>query len=331
MDHDLTTLERAVIAGITIADETWGRVRALVDERLPADSFLLRLREILERYEPIWVRTLSDSVLAAWIEAHLATINKAKLTLPPAAIPGGGNFGPPSGPIAIFRPRPDDPPPVVTFPKLEHAVNDLAARRVVTADEYYALDDRARSMAFTVAKIGTEDTIAKIQAALVRDVDQGLTLRDFRQAVNEVAGVGALSPSHVETVYRTNVLGAYSAGQRRVLQHPLVRTEFPYVLWSATHDSRVRPDHLAMEHAGIQGGPVYRADDPEVRRVWPPASFNCRCKIVLLTLEMAADRYGIKEAAEWLRTGHPPQFPAYVERVPLETPKGWARTFDAAA
>lgn len=137
-------------------------------------------------------------------------------------------------------------------------------------------------------------------------------------------GASALTPAHVETVFRTNVLGAYAAGQKAVLAHPAVRSEFPYVAWYATRDTRVRPDHRAMETAGLDGTNVFRADDPALLAVWPPAGWNCRCKVVLLTLEDAAAR-GVREAIAWLASGLPPARPQFVAAVPLVLPAGWAR------
>lgn len=322
MPNNLTILERSTIAGITIADEALAAVRKLIDEHLPAGVFLTRLRSILEAYEPILARTLSDAMIAAWVDAQIKTINRAKLRLTGNELraPGetwitgtGGSFGPPTiPPIAPPAPAPDEPEPVITYPKIHEAASDLAQRRIILPEEYYALSDRAKQFAFSVSKIGTLDALEKIRGALVADVEQGGTLRAFRKEVEAAVGKSALSPARIELVYRNNVIGAFSRGQKRILQHPLVKNHFPYVIWYATHDSRVRPEHLAFEKWGIGGGPVYRSDDPLVLAFWPPFFHACRCKVTMLTLEMAAERYNIEEAKLWLASGNPPQFPAYV-------------------
>jgi uncharacterized protein with gpF-like domain len=41
----------------------------------------------------------------------------------------------------------------------------------------------------------------------------------------------------------------------------------------ATHDARVRDDHLAMETLGLDGTNIYRADDPIWREYLPPWDF----------------------------------------------------------
>lgn len=273
MPTDLTVFEQSTIAGVTLADETWREIRKLVDLNLSADQFVSRLREILETYEPLWAKTLSDGMLASWIEAQVATINKAKLTLVgtgrgPQAV---GDFGPPTlPPIPPPAPAADEPPPIIRYPKIEAAVNDLVTRRILTAEEYYALSNRAKQFAFTVSKIGTEDALAKMRDLLAKDVEEGGTLAQFEKAVKQIEGASALSPARVELVYRNAVGHAHSVGQKRILQHPLVRSEFPYVVYDATHDSRVRPNHLAFEKWGIQGTAVYRIDDPLIQLYWPP-------------------------------------------------------------
>ncbi len=120
-----------------------------------------------------------------------------------------------------------------------------------------------------------------------------------------------------------HTLQAAGAGQRAVLDHPLVADEFPYLLWSATHDTRVRPEHLKMEWWGPGECAVYRRDDPMWDTLWPPASYNCRCHATPLSLEDAVS-HGSHEAREWLRTGRPPITPAWAARpYPITPPPGW--------
>ena len=333
--HAFSVLEQSTIAGVTIADETLAAVRKLVDENLPAEHFLERLRTILETYEPLWAKTLSDGMLAAWVEAQIKTIERARLKLrgdTSGLIETAGSFGPPAfPPLSPPVPMPDEPEPVIRYPKIEEAASDLARRNIILPEEYYALDWRAKQLAFTVSKIGTEDALAKVRDALVRDVQEGGTLRQFRRAVSEAVGESALRPAHVELVYRDNIMSAFSEGQKRILRNPLVRSEFPYLRYSAIHDSRTRHDHWALEKLGIQGTAIYRADDPVALEFWPPWAWNCRCRFIPITLEMAAERYGIIEAQQWLRTGNPPQFPAFVPHPDFYPPAGWRRTMDLAA
>jgi SPP1 gp7 family putative phage head morphogenesis protein len=160
-------------------------------------------------------------------------------------------------------------------------------------------------------------------AIAVEDVETGGTLRAFQRRVRAEVG-DALSPARIESVYRTQIMQAYSVGQRAVLSNPLITDEFPYLLWTATHDGRTRPEHLRMETWGQNGTAVYRADDPMFEMLYPPAGYNCRCHVIPLSLEDAA-RHGSREAQRWLRTGVPPASPLFARKpYPITDPPDWA-------
>lgn len=300
-------------------------------------------RAELARVEPLLARTLKDAQVLAWLEAGRDTARPLNLrALPPAPIsvpllalqkPAGPLFvpqaevqkPPPEPPGGYFPDRPDDPEPPVRFPQVEKAARWLATRLDYTPDEFRQLDDEARTVAFTVAKAVTLDAVNKVRQALEVDVAEGGTLKAFRAAVADALGESALGKSQVEAIYRTAVARSYSAGQRAVMEVPLVADEFPYLLYSATHDGRVRPEHLAMERLGLNGTAVYRADDPVWNRFYPPWGFRCRCIVIPLSIADAAAR-GVREAREWNRTGIPPAVPEFVPAPPFELPKNWIPT-----
>ncbi len=226
------------------------------------------------------------------------------LTIPPSTT-GSGDVRPP-----------------VRFPGIEAAGDWLAKRDIVTADEFKAMDRQAAAAAFTVARLKTVEAVKAVRDAVTEAHQDGGTLRQFREKVKGVVA-DVFSPAQVETLFRSHVGLAQAAGQRAVLEHAAVVDGFPYRLWSATHDGRVRPEHLAMETHGPGGCAVYRADDKMWDTLWPPCSWNCRC--VCLPLDLAdAARHGSKEAARWLATGTPPATPVFAARpYPITPPPGW--------
>jgi hypothetical protein len=90
-----------------------------------------------------------------------------------------------------------------------------------------------------------------------------------------------------------------------------VADQFPYLLYTAVHDARVRPEHLQLERLGLDGTAVYRRDDPIWSLFLPPWAWNCRCHVIPVDVETAAEA-GVGEARRWLRTGVPPAVPQYV-------------------
>lgn len=216
--------------------------------------------------------------------------------------------------------RPPDTEPVLgeRLPLIEAGAENLIARQVMTRDKFDRLTADARQAAFTVARLATERSIAEVRELLVESVQEGGTLRDFRRRLDEEFDGTPLGAAHLETVFRTSVQAAYSAGQEATLDHPLVGGEFPYLLYSAIHDGRARPEHLKMEQLGLDGTAVYRRDDPVMQRgrYLPPWGYNCRCATTPLTVKEAARR-GVKEAQLWLETGVEPASPAFVDTPPF--------------
>lgn len=283
------------------------------------------IRHVLAGHEPVLARALADALLAGWLTGAEAVLDKLPPPEPPPLVAAGlvppPPLSPPPPPPFAGLTDPEDEP-VVEFPMIEAAARSLADRRLLVKADFDALADGARRTAFTVAKVASLDALEKIRQALAEDVAGGGTLAEFQGRIDEALGKSALSPAHAELVYRNEVGKAHSEGLREILAHPLVEGELPYVRWVATHDSRVRPDHLDMEGNGIGGGPVYRRDDPLLRRLWPPIWHNCRCAVIPLTVEDAA-REGVEEARRWLETGRPPERPAWVNVPASRLPEHW--------
>jgi SPP1 gp7 family putative phage head morphogenesis protein len=305
--------------GLPTARKTAARLRRLVRTAAvryadrPADDILRAVRRQLARSSPDLSRAVSDGLLAGWLLA--ARGQAAESNIPPAF--------PPAPPLFAADPGDDDPDrPRVRMPAIEAAAEYLHARRLLAGDGLVALADAADRTAVAAVREATADAAAKIGEALTTDLRTGGTLPEFEAAVRDAIGVSVLADHRIEAVYRTEVGRAVASGQRAVVEHPLVADEFPDVEWSATHDDRVRDEHLMMERLGVQGTAVYRRDDPIWAKYWPPCGWNCRCVLIPMTLEDAAER-GVREAVKWLRSGRPPTAPAWVARPPFDLPKGW--------
>lgn len=333
-------LARALPAAKRSAGGLRERLVKLAGQRLPALDFLERARRLILQSEPDRERILSQSLLAAYFQPSETLVPEAiaKPPVPPLILPAPlptpfappmtktgpiGPLGPPKPPALLLIPSPESGPEI-RFPMIERAAQRLYERQVFTRQDFDNLGVEAKRQAFTVARVQSLETLGRLQDLVGKATSEGHTLREFqRGAADVLANDSPLTDAHIETVFRTNLATNYSVGQRELLEHPLIADEFPYVLWTATHDTRTRKDHLAMEKAGLNGTAVYRRDDPLLRSVWPPAGFNCRCHVIPLQREDAA-RYGVHEAQEWLRTGERPERPAWVKSVPIELPAGWA-------
>ena len=230
----------------------------------------------------------------------------------------------PGGPDEPFvhEARPEAPPPEVVFPMIEEATNKLLSRRAMTRMEFDLLTDQAKASAFTVAGLMTDQAVGAVQGHLAEMVRTGMDKRAFASRL--LADGIPLEKAHLENVYRTGVMTAYSDGKDALMNRPGLRELFPYVARYATHDRRVRPEHLAMEKLGIDQSNIYRANDPVIRKFRSPWSWSCRCEDSYLSIMEAAHR-GCREAKQWLETGVEPSPPAWVSHPPFDLPEGWTR------
>ncbi len=171
------------------------------------------------------------------------------------------------------------------FPWMKSAVDFLESKGVVTAEQFAKMAEADRVHVFSAPGLESTATLKNIQKALAKSLAAGDDLPTFRKSIE--ADV-ALTRSQTETMYRTETKRGYVAGLDKALSAPLVRDEFPAVMFSATTDQRVRDSHWDLD------GFVCMRDDPAYR-VLKRASedYNCRCALVPLSAE-DAESYGIK-------------------------------------
>jgi SPP1 gp7 family putative phage head morphogenesis protein len=334
-----------VVAGVlSVSDSLRGQLLESLAGSADLGQWFASIVPVVFAHEPLFEEAARLGQIAGWLKGAAPVARKLPepeggelpsrpATLRPAAERPPELLGVPiSGGLPPYGPRPplapagaagDEPKPVVRLPIIETAAQTLAEKGVITPAEFKSLDANAQRRAFTVARVQSLETLQRLRDGIAEQVAKGGTLDDFKKAAAKALEDGpALSERHIETVIRTNVASAYGEGQRAVLDHRLVADAFPYVKWSARHDSRVRKDHLAMEKSGIDGTAVYRADDPLIRACWPPAGYNCRCHLIPLSIADAA-KLGVREAQEWLASGVPPSVVAWVKSVPIKLPDGW--------
>jgi SPP1 gp7 family putative phage head morphogenesis protein len=294
---------RGVTAAATLAQAT---LKELLKIRKGPGQGLAALREsaqILAKIEPKLANIIQDGLIASWLLGPYLV----------AESQGG----------MVKLPLESDVK--IEFPIIKEAEKDLDKRKTVLSPNYDLLDRFAKKAAFTVARVTTLSAVEEIQKSIVEDIRTGGTLRDFKNSVTQAIGASSLSPSNLESVYRTNVGQAYASGLVEVLNNTVVGEGFPYLEYHATHDSRTDPNHMAMEGLGISGSNIYRRDDPLWEDFFPPWRWNCRCLVIPLSLRDAA-RKGIQEAILWLQTGMSPIKPEWVKRPAFSPPPGWSGT-----
>jgi SPP1 gp7 family putative phage head morphogenesis protein len=139
------------------------------------------------------------------------------------------------------------------------------AQRVMLPNDFYRLPAEKRAQAFTVSGLARLGQVQAVADALAKFQADGGTFEDFRKWA---AGQDWSLPRHrLETIYRNAVQTAYMAGHWRRFDE--VKEAFPYLMYDAINDSRVRPSHLAMD------GVIRPVDDPIWKRWTPPVGHRC--------------------------------------------------------
>jgi hypothetical protein len=154
---------------------------------------------------------------------------------------------------------------------LKEAINAFLKKKAVTRDAFDAMEKEAQRRAFTVAGMANDAMVSTVKRELIRQVAVGADLREFgKHAAKrfEAAGWVPANPSHVETVFRTNVLGAYNGGRVRQMAQPEVLAVRPYWQSLPVGDGppRQRPTHRMF---------VLLASDPFWQDASPPYGYNC--------------------------------------------------------
>jgi SPP1 gp7 family putative phage head morphogenesis protein len=174
------------------------------------------------------------------------------------------------------------------------AIKRFGDRQVLPRPLFDQLSAAAKQRAFTVAGLANEELLGVAHAELQRQLSEsagnsykdaltgkwiykGPNLREFAKVAKErleKAGWTPANPSHVETIFRTNIQSAYSAGRVAEMTQPDILKARPYWEIRAVGDSRTRATHRNAS------GTILSADNPYWTRCFPPFGYNCRCKCI---------------------------------------------------
>ncbi len=155
--------------------------------------------------------------------------------------------------------------------------------------EVAALTKRAIKRAFQVAGLAELRLVDDVAKEIERAIRDGTTLEDFKVAVKEKlerawAGTVANPPARMETIFRTNLQTAYSAGRVRELMEPEVREGRPFWRFDALLDMRT------TELCRVCNGTILPANSGWFHTHTPPLHYGCRSFIQSLTQDDATER-----------------------------------------
>jgi len=191
-------------------------------------------------------------------------------------------------------------PPTLDFvtKPLSEALSWFKGLSIVTRSTFDRLEASAKRRAFTVSGMLNNMMLQKTKDELESKVREGGQLRDFKKFVKtrlETAGFTPANPSHVETIYRTNVLNSYNSGRYAQATKPSVMKLRPYWQIRTVNDG---PPRQRKTHQDVHLW-VLRADDSFWKTAYPPFGFNCRCRVVTLSEpELQAKNLRVRSGGE---------------------------------
>lgn len=144
------------------------------------------------------------------------------------------------------------------------AIASIASRRPQLVEASSDVEDVYRKYGFTVARSTSIDFVKQVQRKIARSMLDGTDgLKQLRDDF-EQEGLGR---GYAETVYRTNVKTATSAGRQVQAMHP--DTDIIAWLYVAIGDTDTRSNHMIMN------GFMASVRNP-IWQIWtPPNGFNC--------------------------------------------------------
>jgi SPP1 gp7 family putative phage head morphogenesis protein len=178
------------------------------------------------------------------------------------------------------------------------AVAHLRAKGAAVTGGWTDWLDGQHARAFTVANVAKLDVVTDIQDSLVKALQGGQTLEQWRDGLiptlrakgwwkrdgtaAQLAAAGrvdaatgeiakGLNPYRLTNIYRTNMQSAYMAGRYQAMVAQA--SSRPYWEYVAVMDRRTRPAHAAMN------GRIFRFDDAGWQSFYPPCGYGCRCRV----------------------------------------------------
>lgn len=185
------------------------------------------------------------------------------------------------------RRAPKSPRPVVmlaeaTMPgtPFAEAIAYLRGKTRIPTRHWTDLWQGMHARGFMVAGAMRDALIADLHGAVLKAVEDGETLDDFRRRFDAIVSQHGWSYRggrrwRTRVIYDTNLRMAHSAG--RWAQAMRVKDLRPWLLYQDAGDGRVRPLHHTWS------GTVLRWDHPWWATHMPPNGWNCRCTIAALS------------------------------------------------
>lgn len=171
--------------------------------------------------------------------------------------------------------------------------------------------------AFWISGIENQQFINNVKFVLENAILLGTSYEDFSNSFKDLYekwGVTTDSPFRLDTIFRTNLFSAYTAGQVKQVED--VRNRFPVWRWIQIQDNRRNEYHIPLHDKYFRYGP------------YPPIWYNDRCTpqfIHIYQLERLGDIQIFDSVYDFLETdkvvdfGNSNSFDSWIDENPVSS------------
>jgi hypothetical protein len=182
----------------------------------------------------------------------------------------------------------------------QDVIRRLRALPVATREEWERRIRANLGPAFTVAGIEQKQVLAALRDLIAHSLDAGLTPQQFDRAARDLLRNFQQTAGRLRTVWNTTVGQAVARGREEALEDPVIKRFLSWRLFDAQLDSRVRPNHAALDN-GVAPAEWWAGPGRQFR---PLLGFNCRCTLLGITEQRALAMIAAGQARD-LRLGVP--------------------------
>lgn len=181
------------------------------------------------------------------------------------------------------------------WPLLNDILDLWSSREILTSKQFYELSLALRGRAGSLVRVWDTKFIEAIYDSIGKAMRQNLSSAEWMteaQKIVDAFGGGEklalysgenFTPWYAETIFRTNVIGAYAAGRYADLFSDEGRQMAQFWMFSAVNDDRNDTEEKCPGMICRElDGKVFLKDDAEANRSLPPLHFNCRCTVIEL-------------------------------------------------
>jgi len=187
-------------------------------------------------------------------------------------IPSSLGFARDENRMAVFT---ETFPRSVSTDKLTAWIKSLPA---VERAQWEAFIAKHQGQAFTMSGINQRKVLEDLRDLIARSLEARLTPEQFDRQARELLRNYQITGARLRTVWNQTVTNSIREARAQEVRDPEVRAAIPFAMYDAILDSRVRPNHAALE------GGIARIDwwEGAGTDFAPPLGLNCRCQLIYM-------------------------------------------------